>query len=126
MPSDSPDAVVDLKDKVAIVTGGGTGIGRACALVLAQRGARVAVNYSRSKDDAEQTARDCRTAGGDGLALQADVSRKAQIDRLVDETVTRWGRVDVLINSAGTTKFAAYNDLDALTEEVWDDILGVN
>ena len=126
MSSDSPSAVVALSGKVALVTGGGTGIGRACALALAERGVRVAVNYSRSKEDAEQTASDCRAAGGDGLALQADVSQKAQIDRLVDEAVGKWGSVDVLINSAGTTKFAAYDDLDALTEQVWDDILGVN
>ncbi|MGI8423646.1 MAG: SDR family NAD(P)-dependent oxidoreductase [Chloroflexota bacterium] len=126
MSSDSPNAVVDLKDKVAIVTGGGTGIGRACALTLAARGVNVAVNYSRSKDDAEKTAADCRATGGDGLAIQADVSKRVQIDRLVDETVTKWARIDILINSAGTTKFAAYDDLDALTEEVWDEILGVN
>ena len=126
MSSDSPNSVVDLRGKVAIVTGGGTGIGRACALSLASRGARVAVNYSRSKEDAEQTAADCGDAGGEGVAIQADVSKREQIDRLVEETVAKWGGVDILINSAGTTKFAAYDDLDALTEEVWDDILGVN
>lgn len=115
-----------LAGKVAIVTGGGTGIGRACALALAGEGARVVVNYSRSRDEAEQTAADCRAAGGDGLAVQANVSQPAQIDRLVNEAVERWGRVDVLVNSAGTTKFAAYDDLDALTEAVWDDILAVN
>jgi 3-oxoacyl-[acyl-carrier protein] reductase len=126
MPSDSPSAVVDLGGKVALVTGGGTGIGRACALALATRGVKVAVNYSRSKDDAEQTASECRAAGGDGVALQANVARKTEIDRLVEEVANKWGRLDILINSAGTTKFAAYDDLDALTEEVWDDILGVN
>ena len=126
MPSDSPSAVVDLKDRVAVVTGGGTGIGRACALALASRGAKVAVNYSRSKGDAEQTARDCRAAGGDGFAMEADVSQKRHVDQLIHETVVKYGRLDVLINSAGTTKFTAYDDLDALTEEVWDDILGVN
>jgi 3-oxoacyl-[acyl-carrier protein] reductase len=115
-----------LEGKVAIVTGGGTGIGRACALALAGEGARVAVNYSRSQDDAEQTARDCAAAGGEGVAIRADVSKLGEIDALVAQTVERWGRVDVLVNSAGTTKFAAYDDLDALTEEVWDDILGVN
>jgi 3-oxoacyl-[acyl-carrier protein] reductase len=123
MPSDSRS---DLAGKVAIVTGGATGIGRACALAFAARGARVAVNYSRSKDDAEQTAADCRAAGADGIAVQANVAAKDDVDRLVKETVGRWGRVDYLVNSAGTTKFARYDDLDALTEDVWDDILGVN
>jgi 3-oxoacyl-[acyl-carrier protein] reductase len=116
----------DLAEKVAIVTGGGTGIGRACALAFAGRGARVAVNYSRSQADAEQTAAGCQAAGGDGAAIQANVAQRADVERLVQETVERWGRVDFLVNSAGTTKFAAYDDLDALTEDVWDDILGVN
>ena len=115
-----------LEGKVVIVTGGGTGIGRACALAFAQRGARVAVNYSRSRDEAEQTAADCRAAGGDGLAVQADVSRTDDIERLVGEAAEKWGGVHLLVNSAGTTKFAAYDDLGALTEEVWDQILGVN
>jgi 3-oxoacyl-[acyl-carrier protein] reductase len=123
MPSDSAK---ELGDKVAIVTGGATGIGRACALALAARGAKVAVNYSRSKDDAEQTAAACRAAGGDGFAMQADVSKKQHVDQLVHEAVSKWGRVDYLVTSAGTTKFSRYDDLDALTEEVWDDILGVN
>src|SRR5688572_18997354 len=126
MSSDSPNAVADLAGKVAIVTGGGTGIGRACALALAGRGVKVAVNYSRSKKDAEQTAADCRAAGGDGLAIEANVSKKLHVDQLVKETMDKFGRIDILVNSAGTTKFAAYDDLDSLTEEVWDDILGVN
>jgi 3-oxoacyl-[acyl-carrier protein] reductase len=123
---ESETHVISLHEKVAIITGGGTGIGRACALALAGQGARVIVNYSRSKVEAERTAADCRAAGGDGVAIQADISQRAEIDRLVAETVERWGRVDVLVNSAGTTKFAAYDDLDALTDEVWDDILAVN
>lgn len=118
--------VQDLTGKVAIVTGGGTGIGRACALAFARQGARVVVNYSRSREEAEQTAADCATAGGDGVAIQADVSRLAEIERMVADTVSRWDRVDFLVNNAGTTKFAAYDDLDALTEEVWDSILAVN
>ena len=115
-----------LEGNVAIVTGGGTGIGRACALALAQRGARVAVNYSRSRDEAEQTAQECRAVGGDGLARPANVSAADQIDRLVASAIERWGRGDVLVNSAGTTTFAAYDDLDALTDEVWGRILDVN
>jgi 3-oxoacyl-[acyl-carrier protein] reductase len=115
-----------LNNKVAIITGGGTGIGRACALAFAGAGAKVAVNYSRSRDEAEQTAADCAAAGGAGVAIQADVGRTDEIDSLVYQTVDRWGGVDVLVNNAGTTEFAAYDDLDAMTEQVWDRILDVN
>ena len=116
----------DLQGKVAIVTGGGTGIGRACSLELAARGARVAVNYSRSRQEAEETAGLCAQAGGEGVAVRADVSRVPEIEALVAATVERWGRVDVLVNNAGTTRFAAYGDLDAMTEEAWDSILALN
>jgi 3-oxoacyl-[acyl-carrier protein] reductase len=115
-----------LEGKVALVTGGGTGIGRACALAFAGAGARVAVNYSRSRAEAEATAADCGAAGGEGAALQADVGRRAEAERLVAETVERWGRLDVLVNNAGTTVFAPYADLDALDEAAWDGILDVN
>lgn len=122
----SGQAGTDLAGKVVIVTGGGTGIGRACALGFARRGAKVVVNYSRSRDEAEQTAADCTAAGGEGVAVQANVGRKTETERMVEETVARWGGVDVLVNNAGTTTFAAYNDLDTLTEEAWDNILAVN
>lgn len=116
--------------QVAIVTGGGTGIGRACSLALAAAGAHVAVNYSRSQAEAEQTARDCAAAGAAGgaeaIPIQADVASPAAIDRLVAQTVERWGRIDVLVNNAGTTVFAPYEDLDAMTEEAWDRLLAIN
>ena len=117
----------DHRGQVALITGGGTGIGRATALAFARRGIHVAVNYSRSRDDAEATAADCTAAGGEGWAVQADVSDPSEIDRLVAATVDRFGRLDILINNAGTTVFVSdYANLDALTGEVWDKILGLN
>ena len=118
---------MDLKGKVAIVTGGGTGIGRAVSLRLAKAGARgVVVNYSRSKNDAEATAAELEPLGSEALAYKADISDESAVKAMVATTIDRFGRLDVLVNNAGTTHFIAFPDLDALTEEVWNDILDVN
>ncbi len=115
-----------LGDNVALVTGGGTGIGRAIALALAGAGASVAVNYSRSREEAEATAQEIRAHGGRALAVRADVSQEQDVEAMVDRVVRAWGRLDVLVNNAGTTRFVEHTDLDALTGEIWDRILAVN
>ena len=118
---------MELKGKVAIVTGGGTGIGRAVCLRLAEAGARgVVVNYSRSKDDAEATAAELEPLGSEALAYKTDISDESAVKAMVAATIDRFGRLDVLVNNAGTTHFIPFPDLDALTEEVWNDIFGVN
>jgi NAD(P)-dependent dehydrogenase (short-subunit alcohol dehydrogenase family) len=118
---------MDLKGRVAIVTGGGTGIGRAVSLRLAKAGARaVVVNYSRSEKDARTTAGELVLLGSDALVHKADVSDDSAVAEMIAAVKDRYGRLDVLINNAGTTRFIAHPDLDALTEEVWNDILGVN
>ena len=115
-----------LVDRVALVTGGGTGIGRATALALAESGAAVVVNYSRSREDAEETVDAIRGRGRTALAVQADVSRDRDAVQMVDRVIRDLGRLDILVNSAGTTKFVDHKDLDALSEELWDRIFSVN
>jgi len=118
---------MSLKGGVGIVTGGGTGIGRAICHALAQAGARaVGVNYSRSRDDTEATVRELANYDCEGIALQADVARKDEATAMVTQVVDRFHRIDVLVNNAGITRWIDFSDLDAVTDEVWQAILGVN
>lgn len=115
-----------LDGKVALITGGGTGIGRETALLFAREGADVAVNYSRSRSEAEGTAGEVRALGRKGLAICADVADDAAVRRMVEQTVDELGRLDILVNNAGTTKFVPLADLEALDEEAWDPVFDVN
>jgi 3-oxoacyl-[acyl-carrier protein] reductase len=118
---------MEVDGRVAIVTGGGTGIGRAVGVRLAKAGAAgVVVNYSRSEDDAHATVHEIESIGAKAYAHQADVSDESQVVAMIEETVKRFGRLDVLVNNAGTTRFIPHANLDELTDEVWDEILGVN
>ena len=112
--------------KTALVTGSGTGVGAATALQLAQRGWNVVINYSRSADEAQQSAAACRDAGADVLLQQADVADDAQCRALVDATVARWGRLDALVNNAGVSVFGQAASWDALDAAAFQKILGVN
>jgi 3-oxoacyl-[acyl-carrier protein] reductase len=112
--------------QVALITGSATGVGAATALQLAQRGWNVVVNYSRSEQEAQDTAAACRAAGADVLVAQADVAQDADCRRLVQEAVARWGRLDALVNNAGTSVFGDEAKWDALDHEVFHRILGVN
>lgn len=115
-----------LDGKVAIVTGGGTGLGAAVCQGLARRGAQVLVNYAKSAAEAERTAEACRSLGVDAVAVQGDVGDDAACRALVAGAVSRWGRVDVLINNAGRTTFAAARDLEALADDDFIDIYRTN
>ncbi len=117
---------MNVAGKVALVTGGGTGIGRATALLLAAKGADVAVNYSRSKAEAEGTVAEVRALGRKGIAVRADVADNAEVVAMVEQTVRDLGRLDILINNAGWTAFIDFRDLDSLTDEVWDRTMAVN
>lgn len=117
---------MQLEGKAAIVTGSSTGVGRSTALELAARGCDVLVNYSRSRDAAEEVAEMARATGVRSIALRADVSIDDDCRNLAATAMNEFGRIDVLVNNAGTTSFISHDDLDAVTDEVWDNILGVN
>ena len=117
---------MDLKDQVAIVTGSATGLGAAVALKLASHGARVVVNYTKSVSDAEETLALAKAKGVDAILGQGDVSNDEDCRRLAKQAVDRWGRIDMLVNNAGTTKFADHADLEALTADDFLSIYKVN
>lgn len=117
---------MELEGKAALVTGGGTGVGRATALALGARGCAVAVNYSRSEAAAEATAAEIREAGGRALAVRADVAEDAECRALVERAVSELGRLDLLVNNAGTTTFVPHAELEKVTDADWDRILAVN
>jgi len=111
---------------VALVTGSATGVGRACAVQFAGLEYDVVVNYSRSEDDARETVRLVEEQGAKALLVACDVSDDAAVRGMIDRIDREFGRLDVVVNNAGTTFFIEHADLEALTEEKWDRILGVN
>jgi len=117
---------MELKNAVCIVTGSASGIGAASAIMLARRGARVVVNYSKSEDAARATQKACEAAGGEALLVRADVAQDADCRRLAQSALDRWGRIDALVNNAGATKFADHAKLDALSAEDFLRIYSVN
>ncbi|MDE3075306.1 MAG: SDR family oxidoreductase [Chloroflexota bacterium] len=112
--------------KAALVTGSATGIGRATAVELARHGYDVAVNYSHSADEARETVRQCETAGARTLLIRADVSDDADARHMLAEVEAAFGRLDVLVNVAGTTVTTPQEDLDGISVEDWDRIFAVN
>jgi 3-oxoacyl-[acyl-carrier protein] reductase len=118
---------MELSGRSAIVTGGATGIGRATCEALARAGAAgVLVNYARSEAEADSTVKALQGLGADALAWRADVTNEGAVAEMVEVATSRWGGLDLLVNNAGTTRFIPFPDLDAATDEVWDELLGVN
>ncbi|HSC19635.1 MAG TPA: glucose 1-dehydrogenase [Rhizomicrobium sp.] len=115
-----------LSEKVAIVTGSASGIGAATAKILSGYGANIVLNYSKSASDAQQVMQELRDSGKGALLVQADVSLDAECRKLATAAVEAWGRIDILINNAGTTKFVSHGDLEGLSSEDFAAIYAVN
>ena len=112
--------------KAALVTGAATGIGRAAVVALAEAGFDVVVNYSRSEQAARATTEMAQAKGAKTLLFKCDVSDDACVRKMLDVTKQEFGRLDALVNNAGTTTDVKPNDFDAMTAEEWDRVFAVN
>ena len=121
--AESPLASLNLSDRVALVTGGARGIGRAAVDCFAKLGANVVVNYVRDERAAADAVNAAQQSGVSALAVQADVSRSDDAGRLIDETVRKFGRIDFLVCNAGIWDGGA---IDEMPEEVWDRTIELN
>lgn len=114
---------MDFKNKVALITGAGSGIGKASALILAARGARVAV-LSRTPSEISKTAQEIEAAGGEAISLVADVSLEADMESAVGAVISHWGKLDILIANAGIN--GVWAPIDDLQPDEWDKTIAVN
>ncbi len=117
---------MDIHGGVVIVTGSATGVGAACAKLLASKGCNVVINYTKSEAEARETQAACEAMGVETLLVQADVANDADCRRMAEAAIERWGRIDGLINNAGATKFVNHADLEGLTAEDFQRIYAVN
>jgi len=115
---------LQLKGKVALITGGSRGIGRATALALAGEGASVVVNYTRARDKAAEVVAKIEGLGGNALAVQANVADAGAVERLVATTIKAFGAIDILVNNAGL--LPRPGDWQNITGEIWRETLDVN
>ena len=114
---------MDLSGKVALVTGGAKRVGQAIVCALAQRGCKLVVHYHTSQTEAEETVRALQSAGHQALALQADISREADVDKMIKRALGHFGRIDVLVNNAAVFY---RTPIDTVTFDDWEQIMDVN
>ena len=117
---------MNLENGVALVTGSSSGVGAATAKLLAEQGCRVVINYSKSVDAAQAVAEECRKLGADALVCQANVADDGDCKNMIAAALEKWGRLDALVNNAGTTKFMNHANLAGLDKQDFFDIYGVN
>ena len=115
-----------LDNTVVIVTGSAVGVGAACAVQLARKGAKVVVNYSKSEIEARATQALCLASGGEAIVVQGDVSRDADCRRIAQAALNQWGRIDALINNAAITKFVDQGDLEGVSADDFQRLYAVN
>lgn len=115
--------MINLSGKVAVITGGSRGIGRAIAKQLAAQGAKIVINYRGNAAAAEQAVQEIASAGGEAIAVQGDVRLTEDANRLMQAALDKFGRVDILVNNAGLTRDTF---LARLSEEDWDLVLDTN
>ncbi len=114
---------LQLQDQIALVTGASSGIGSAVAIALAAAGAKVAVNYARSAKGAEAVVAEIKAAGGEAIAIQADVSQEDQVLSMFQQLYKAYGTIDILVNNAGLQKDSAFVDM---TLDQWTKVIDVN
>lgn len=119
----SPKNLLDFTGKVALITGSGSGLGSGIAVRFAEAGATVVVNYRSSVAGAQAVVSQIEAAGGRAIALQADVTQKAEVEKLISQTIAAFGRLDVLINNAGLYPLATLLDM---SEAEWDEVVDSN
>ncbi|MEZ2719704.1 SDR family NAD(P)-dependent oxidoreductase [Niallia circulans] len=117
---------MELMNKVVIITGAGTGVGRATAVKLAAEGAKVVINYNQSEKEAHKVVNEIKQNGGIAIAYKANVANEKEVKELVSQTVQTFGSIDGLVNNASITAQIAMDNLDALTDEIWDSLFSVN
>jgi len=114
---------MELNGKIALVTGGAKRIGKTIVTALAARGCNLVVHYHTSQSEAEETVREVLAAGREAVALQADITQEAEVDRMIEAAVARFGRIDVLVNNAAVF---FRTPVDTVTIEEWEQIMNVN
>ncbi len=117
------DYNLDLSGKVALITGGSRGIGKAIAKAFASKGAYVAITYANSSSSAEQVTKEIKELGSDALSIQANSSDFNRANEVIDEVVQKWGKIDILVNNAGITRDGL---ILRMTEDQWDQVIETN
>ncbi|MFL7941380.1 SDR family NAD(P)-dependent oxidoreductase [Priestia megaterium] len=118
--------MIDFKNKVFIITGGGTGIGKATALKLADMGAKLVINYSNSEKEAQEVMEEIAEKGGIAFAFKASVANEHDVNEMIHQTIAQFGRLDGLVNNASITAQIPMNDLESATDDVWDSLYDIN